>query len=492
MASSTNQPSDHAAPHVPDYECIRKVGAGAYGDVWVARTHTGSLKALKFLYRDRFDSEDPYDREYRGIQKYEGVARQHTALIDIQHVGRHGDDGFYYVMPLADDISGDRPDSIDAYAPRTVSSLLKSGPLPVEEATRIAIELLRGLEVLHRNKLAHRDIKPGNIVFIDAKPVLADVGLVSEVHPELSNLGTHGFMAPEGPGESGDVYALGRTLYVMVGGAAASTGLTPPTLTSQKARKGFAKLNKVLLKACSGRPAQRHASAAKFRRALERAANGKSTTRSTQAKARKATPPKTEAKRKPTPKATTKKTTKARTKKPAYTFKSRQNMRKQARQLVDDMVVERRKGRSCATQHLTSTQIKEILTATKSFFWGVTGRVPQEILRACWWAEAVFEDDAQTRRELVQKASKGNKGGWLEKPAKYSNSPTAIVSPFQLIKSTTRKLSRVVYIRHLAIQLGRIQSDEDAATRVALDYLLKGIDEAIPDAWRRYRNRRKR
>src|SRR6266850_6222942 len=91
------------APVVPDHELLRCVGRGSYGEVWLARSVMGTYRAVKIVYRRRFEHERPYEREFGGIQKFEPVSRTHEGLVDILQVGRNEQEGyFYYVMELAD------------------------------------------------------------------------------------------------------------------------------------------------------------------------------------------------------------------------------------------------------------------------------------------------------------------------------------------------------------------------------------------------------
>src|SRR5205085_7617622 len=74
-----------------------------YGDVWLARNALGTLRAVKSVYRARFDDEHPYELEFNGILKYEPISRMHEGLVQVLHVGRNDEAGcFYYVMELAD------------------------------------------------------------------------------------------------------------------------------------------------------------------------------------------------------------------------------------------------------------------------------------------------------------------------------------------------------------------------------------------------------
>src|SRR5690349_2709124 len=253
---------------IPDYQLLRLVGQGAYGEVWMARNALGSLRAVKVVWRRNFEDDRPYEREFHGIRKFEPVSSKHEGLVDIYHVGRNDESGyFYYVMELADD-AGARPDTIQDYRPLTLREELRArGRLPVLRALEVGAKLASALDHLHRAGLVHRDVKPSNIIFVGGAPKLADIGLVAGISDARSYVGTEGFVPPEGPGSpSADLYSLGKVLYEI------STGLDRnefPKLPPVGGDKGlpveeFAEFNEVLLKSCDPQLKSRYQSASEL------------------------------------------------------------------------------------------------------------------------------------------------------------------------------------------------------------------------------------
>ena len=191
-------------PSIPDHEVVRQIGSGAYGEVWLAKSLTGAWRAVKIVWREDFEDERSFNREFEGILQYEPIARNHPGLVHILHVGRHDQDSpfYYYVMELGDDARTGVHITPDEYIPRTLQTDKKfSGnkPLPLDYCLEVGSQLAHALLYLHSKNLTHRDIKPANVIFVNGRPKLADIGLVAHLD-QRSFVGTEGFIPPDGPG----------------------------------------------------------------------------------------------------------------------------------------------------------------------------------------------------------------------------------------------------------------------------------------------------
>jgi serine/threonine protein kinase len=258
-------------PIIPDHEMLRVIGRGAYGEIWLARSLTGALRAVKIVYRSTFENERAFHREFSGMSHFEPFSREQSGFVDILHVGRSAE-FFYYIMELADDcVSGQQIDPVK-YEPRTLKTELQMrGSLPVTECIEIGLRLTEALGALHAQGLAHRDIKPANIIFVSATLKLADIGLVAATG-QLSFVGTEGYVPPEGPGApQGDIFSLGKVLYEICTG---KDRLDFPSLntdlTTRSDKALLMQLNEVLLKACANNPAARYETAAEMHADLKR------------------------------------------------------------------------------------------------------------------------------------------------------------------------------------------------------------------------------
>jgi serine/threonine protein kinase len=286
-------PESGDIPLVPDHRLFRLIASGAYGEVWLACNAVGTLRAVKVVRRDQHTSAESFEREFKGLQKFEPVSRSHEGLVDILTLGLLPDGaGFYHVMELADNLATTGPtaepgsrvaDSVpETYHPRTLRADLKSrGALPGDEVIGIGLKLAAALSHLHSQGLVHRDVKPSNILFIGGEPKLADAGLVAAVDDARSLVGTAGYIAPEGPGTpQADCYALGKVIYEMAFGKDRQEfPALPADVASRPDHRQLLELNEILAIACAHDPRQRYPSAAKMGAELELLQDGGSVTR---------------------------------------------------------------------------------------------------------------------------------------------------------------------------------------------------------------------
>src|SRR5277367_6528483 len=136
-----------AGERLGPYEVLALIGAGGMGEVYKARdTRLDREVAIK-VSQERFS--DRFEREARAV-----AALNHPNICTLYDIGPN-----YLVMELID---GESP----------------TGPLPVEEALRIARQIASALDAAHSKGIVHRDLKPANIkIKVDGTVKVLDFGL---------------------------------------------------------------------------------------------------------------------------------------------------------------------------------------------------------------------------------------------------------------------------------------------------------------------------
>ncbi|MBL8814993.1 MAG: protein kinase [Planctomyces sp.] len=189
------------------YSFVRRLGAGAYGTVWLAREErTGRMVAVKFYPHRRGLNWSMLSRE---VEKLAAVytSRNIVRLLD---VGWNAEPP-YFVMEYVENGS--------------LSDYLSKGPLSVEEAVRIIREICSALIDAHGAGVLHCDLKPDNVLLdgqLHAR--ICDFGQSRMSHEQSPALGTLFYMAPEQanldalPDARWDVYAVGALFFHMLTG----------------------------------------------------------------------------------------------------------------------------------------------------------------------------------------------------------------------------------------------------------------------------------
>ena len=268
------------------YAIGREIGRGGMAIVFLARDlrHNRDV-ALKVL-RPEVGAALGAERFLREIHIVAGLTHPHILPL---HDSGEADGLLYFVMPYV------RGETLR-------QRLLRTGPLAVDEATRIARDIAAGLSYAHEHGIIHRDIKPENILLEGHEAMLADFGIARAVNESVRDgisqpglaIGTPHYMSPEQAsglehvdGRS-DVYSLGCVLYEMLSGAPPFSARTPqailakhrneppPEVTSLRPTVTPA-LAEALAVALRKLPADRHRNAGDFASALDHARTGPAT-----------------------------------------------------------------------------------------------------------------------------------------------------------------------------------------------------------------------
>ncbi len=273
------------------YKILRRLGEGAMGAVYLGEhLKIGRLDAIKVLHDPLANDPATIARFVRGTRNVSMI--RHPNICTIYDYSDTDDGTQFVAMEL---VEGE-----------TLRDMLeREGRLPVDLAVRIAAHVADALQAAHGVGIVHRDLKPGNIMLsrgrsgdLEIKVVDFDIakgsseGEGEEVTRMGFVIGTPEYMSPEQligerlDGRS-DLYSLALVLYRMLTGTLPFVAedmqdvmvkrLTEEPLTL---RQGFPEgefppaMEAVIARGLRRKPAERQASAADFRREIERAVAG--------------------------------------------------------------------------------------------------------------------------------------------------------------------------------------------------------------------------
>ena len=251
-----------------EWRLDREIGRGAYGVVYLAEGAGGAWAAVKVCRRADIGDEH-YARELRGARLYSAIPSQ-EGLVRMREFAEKPW-GFYVVMDLADDEFDRESPTVESYRPKTLASVIDGEKaLPLGECVKLGISLAKGLVALQRHHLLHRDIKPGNVIYVGGRPVLSDLGLVVEESEAASLVGTPGYVPPENfTAAPGDVYSLGLTLKAASFGRCIEDIGKGPAIVADTGARFFPAWWRILNKATDPTPSRRYQSAKALLKDLE-------------------------------------------------------------------------------------------------------------------------------------------------------------------------------------------------------------------------------
>jgi serine/threonine-protein kinase len=219
------------------YEIVDAIGAGGMGEVYRATdTKLGREVAVKTLPSALAADADRLAR----------FEREAKLLATLNHPN-------IAVIYGLEETEGTQCIAMELIDGETLEERLKSGPLPLDETLRIALQIAQALEAAHDKGVVHRDLKPANVMVTkDGLVKVLDFGLAKAFSedpdqpsagqsPALSLamtqqgmvLGTASYMSPEqasgqATDQRADVWAFGVVLFEMLGGLPLFSGESVP------------------------------------------------------------------------------------------------------------------------------------------------------------------------------------------------------------------------------------------------------------------------
>jgi TolB-like protein/Tfp pilus assembly protein PilF/predicted Ser/Thr protein kinase len=198
---------------ISHYKILEKLGEGGMGVVYKAEdTKLKRTVALKFLPAQALENDEERERFIHEARA--AAAVDHSNVCTVHEIDK-AEGRTFIVMSYVEG--------------RNLREIVNSGPMKLDEAVNLAIQIGEGLAAAHEKGVVHRDIKPANVILTPkGQTKIMDFGLAKSpagvvVTQASTTLGTVAYMSPEQargeqPDGRTDIWSLGAVLYEMVTG----------------------------------------------------------------------------------------------------------------------------------------------------------------------------------------------------------------------------------------------------------------------------------